>query len=86
MRDETGLAVAVDRTHTCNMVDDSRCTACAADFQRQIEHREALIAAGFASLVEVVDVIRRQGGFLRTEDQQALFRAERIIEQAKVTP
>lgn len=39
-----------------------------------------------ASLVDIVGVIRRTGGFLTTEDQQALFRAEQIIATAKVTP
>lgn len=85
MRDETGLASAVDRLHSCTAPGGGRCLACVDDWVQQCADREMLIAAGFASLVEVVDVIRRQGGFMRTEDQRALFRAERIIEQAKVT-
>lgn len=39
-----------------------------------------------ASLVDIVGVIRRVGGYMTTEDQQALFRAEQIIATAKATP
>lgn len=48
--------------------------------------REWLIADGFASLVDMVGILRAIGGFMTAEQQAQLRRAEAVIALAKVTP
>lgn len=48
--------------------------------------REQLIADGFASLVDMVGIVRRSGGYLKPDDQALLRIAEAVIAKARTTP
>ncbi len=48
--------------------------------------REQLIAEMGASLVELRELIRRTGGYMKAEDQATLRHVDDVIAAAKVTP